>query len=93
MKCEAHALSKRANPARFKKAITRDILHRLVSVTSKLGNPYNALLLKAALLLTYHACLMAGELHKSKNLIHTIKISKVFLVWDPVNHIIIALKS
>ena len=77
-------MSMRADPARSKRAITRDLFHRLVSVTSKSWNPYTSVLLKAAWLLFYLVC---------KNLTHTIRIGDVLLLEDPVDHIIVTLNS
>ena len=87
------AMKKRADPARSKKALTKDLLHCMVRVCPLLFDPYLATLMRAAWLFAYYGCLRAGELCKSKTLAHTLKVEDVFLGSNPVDRVQFTLRS
>ena len=68
-----------SNPSR--KPITKDLLHRIIdAVPYTQQNQYYILLVKALFLLSYHACMRAGEAVLSSHDQHTLLLQDVLKV-------------
>ena len=86
-------MAKKGGPSKRKDAITRSLLHDLVLCLKKFQSNFMSTLLKAVFLLAYHGCFRIGELCKSKDLSHTIKLDNVLFINSPVTHLEITLNS
>ena len=64
----------KGSPSVKKEPITRVILHKLLDNLLMSDNHYLSTMLKSAFLLLYHGCFRVGDVSKSKNIVHTLKI-------------------
>ena len=84
-----------APPAR-KDAITKQILKDILAATDLMTDAFQRSAIKSLFLLAYHGCFRIGELCKSNNLAHTIRIENVSFVrhrGEQQTHLVITLNT